>query len=292
LRKIFLYQIVQLNAIIIRNEILLKIFIDRTDRYMITVATYNIHKAYSMVHGCRIDTLKEALTEIDVDIVFLQEVQDINIKRRNVSLSKDTHSQTSALQGDIYPYVAYGANAFYEHGHHGNAILSKYPIKTWQNIDISDHKLEQRGVLHAIIEHPKYGDIHLICTHFGLFKGSRIRQAKALIEHVRHNISHDVPLVIAGDFNDWNLHVHRILTGELTLKDAIETIQHRDKKIKRLPRSIPGRTFPSFIPWFKLDRLYVRSLEIVEAHVKSGREWHTRSDHIPIQASLTIKPQE
>ena len=256
---------------------------------MITVATYNIHKAHSAVHGCRLNVLKDALAEIDADIVFLQEVQDINMKRHSVSLGKDAHSQTSALQGEIYPYAAYGANAFYEHGHHGNAILSKYPIKTWQNIDVSDHKLEQRGVLHAIVEHPMHGEIHLICTHFGLFKSGRVRQAKALVEYVRHSISDNMPLVIAGDFNDWNLHVHHILTGELELEDAIEIMQQQNRKINNPKRASLGRTFPSAIPWFKLDRLYVRGFEIVEAHVKSGRLWHTRSDHMPIQATLKTR---
>ncbi|MGW8168636.1 MAG: endonuclease/exonuclease/phosphatase family protein [Sulfurovaceae bacterium] len=259
---------------------------------MITVATYNIHKAHSMARGCRLNVLKEAISEINVDIVFLQEVQDINIKRHNDSFGHEVSSQTSELQGEQYPYAAYGANAFYEHGHHGNAILSKYPIKTWQNIDVSDHKLEQRGVLHAIVEHPKYGEIHAICTHFGLFKVSRVRQAKALVEHIRHSILDNMPLVIAGDFNDWNLHVHHILTGELALEDAIETMQQQTRK-KDIAKKAPlGRTFPSFIPWFKLDRLYVRGFQIAEAHVKSGLKWHARSDHMPIQARLTIKPQE
>ncbi len=259
---------------------------------MITVATYNIHKAHSIARGCRLTELKDALMEIDVDIVFLQEVQDINIKRHDDSLGYEISSQTSELQGERYPYAAYGPNAFYEHGHHGNAILSKYPIKTWQNIDVSDHRLEQRGVLHAIVEHPKYGEIHLICTHFGLFKGGRVRQAKALVHHVNRTVADNMPLVIAGDFNDWNLHVHHILTGELELEDAIETMQHQNRETNRIKKASLGRTYPSFIPWFKLDRLYVRGFKIVEAHVKTGRSWHVRSDHVPIQASLTIKPQD
>jgi exonuclease III len=42
---------------------------------MISVATYNIHKAHSAVHGCRISALKDALNEINADIICLQETK-------------------------------------------------------------------------------------------------------------------------------------------------------------------------------------------------------------------------
>ena len=278
---------------------------------MITVATYNIHKAHSMTRGCHLNELKSGLKEMDADLICLQEVQDINTKRKSPILIEHGHSQVAALQANLYPHSAYGANAIYEHGHHGNAILSKYPIEQWRNIDVSDHRLEQRGVLHATLDHPVLGEVHVINSHFGLFKVSRIRQAYALIRYVRCFVPPHAPLIVAGDFNDWNLYVHHILTRELLLQDAIETIQRglkphvnsESNRLRRLVKNLTntalaptpfgtpktvGRTFPSMIPWFKLDRLYVRGFEIAEAHVKMGAEWRNRSDHAPIQA--TLKP--
>lgn len=279
---------------------------------MITVATYNIHKAHSMTRGCHLNELKIGLREMDADLICLQEVQDINTKRKSTILTEHGHSQVAALQANLYPHIAYGANAIYEHGHHGNAILSKFPIQYWRNIDVSDHRLEQRGILHATLDHPLLGEVHVVNSHFGLFKVSRVRQAHALIRHVRETIPTHAPLIIAGDFNDWNLHVHYLLTRELLLQDAIETIQQgrrphivdsEQNHLRRLVKNIAnsalaptpfgtqqtlGRTFPSMIPWFKLDRLYVRGFEIAEAHVKIGAEWRNRSDHAPIQA--TLKP--
>lgn len=239
---------------------------------MFTVATYNIHKGHSFTRGCSVTSLKTGLSTLAADIVCLQEVQDVNTSR----ITQHGHSQLAALQGEDYPYHAYGANAFYDHGHHGNAILSKFPIHSWQNFDVSDHRLEQRGILHVVIEHPKHGDLHVICAHFGLFKVSRVRQAAALVREVNNHVPHDAPLIIAGDFNDWNLHVHTVLTRDLNVKDAIEYAQ----------RKHVGRTFPAQLPWFKLDRLYTRNLTIQQAAVHSGREWRARSDHAPITAQL------
>ena len=278
---------------------------------MITVATYNIHKAHSM-RGCHLNELKNGLKEMGADLICLQEVQDLNTKRSSATLSEHGDSQVAALQANLYPHIAYGANAIYDHGHHGNAILSKYPIQQWRNIDVSDHRLEQRGILHATVDHPQLGEVHVINSHFGLFKVSRVRQAQALIYHVRESVPKHAPLIVAGDSNDWNLHVHRLLTRELLLQDAIETIQRNvqstttseQTRLRRLAKNLThtalaptrfnpqqqalGRTFPSMIPWFKLDRLYVRGFDITDAHVKMGQAWRNRSDHAPIQA--TLKP--
>ncbi len=269
---------------------------------MITVATYNIHKAHSVLRGCHLSALKLGLSELNADLVCLQEVQDINTKRHVSSIDQHGASQVSALQGEDYPYIAYGANAVYAHGNHGNAILSKYPIRAWKNLDVSDHRLEQRGILHAILSHPRYGDVHVICAHFGLFNVSRIRQAKALIAHVQHDIPPHAPLLIAGDFNDWNLHVHRLIQHEMGLIDAIESLTPDTSEHSTVSSNTPktflrrrahttalvGRTFPSLAPWFKLDRLYVRGFEVHSAHIKTGRAWRERSDHAPIYAMLDV----
>lgn len=242
---------------------------------MLKIATYNIHKGHSLIKGCRLSNLKQGLIELDADIICLQEVQETNRRHFN-SISTHGTSQLNALQKNNYPYVAYGANATYHHGHHGNAILSRYPIKQYLNIDVSDHRLEQRGILHTIIDHPELGELHVLCAHFGLFKVSRIRQAEALIAHIEQKVPKNLPLIIGGDFNDWNLHVHHLITQRLNVIDSIES-----KNQKRV-----ARTFPVQLPWFKLDRLYTRNLIILEAQVHTGVQWRKRSDHSPISASI------
>jgi endonuclease/exonuclease/phosphatase family metal-dependent hydrolase len=38
------------------------------------------------------------------------------------------------------------------HGEHGNALLSRWPVLTHQHEDMSDHRFEQRGLLHVEIQ--------------------------------------------------------------------------------------------------------------------------------------------
>ena len=57
-------------------------------------------------------------------------------------------TQLEFLTGNLRA-SCYGKNAMYPHGHHGNAILSRLPIRQFANHDISDHALEKRGLLHA-----------------------------------------------------------------------------------------------------------------------------------------------
>lgn len=246
---------------------------------MLTVATYNIHKGHSLTQGSRVTALKHGIAELAADIICLQEVQETNHKRGHIHHTHNGQSQLASLHDGRYPFAAYGANAVYKHGHHGNAVLSVFPIKSWQNIDVSDHRLEQRGLLHAVIAHPAHGEVHVVCVHFGLFKGGRGRQAKALVDLVQKNIPTDAPLIIAGDFNDWNLHVHRTLTEDLHVTDAIEN--HHNTHV--------GRTFPSLLPWLQLDRMYVRGFAVKSAHIHSGTAWRARSDHAPICAQLNLR---
>ncbi|MNR48310.1 hypothetical protein D3C85_1675350 [compost metagenome] len=45
-------------------------------------------------------------------------------------------------------------------------------------------------------------------------------------------------------------------------------------------------TFPSHMPWWQLDRIYVRGFEIERTQALTGREWAERSDHVPLVAEL------
>ena len=40
------------------------------------------------------------------------------------------------------------------------------------------------------------------------------------------------------------------------------------------------------MPWWQLDRIYVRGFEIERSQALTGREWAERSDHVPLMAEL------
>ncbi|MCB1968668.1 MAG: endonuclease/exonuclease/phosphatase family protein, partial [Candidatus Accumulibacter sp.] len=175
------------------------------------VATYNIHKGVlNDLFGLRrvsvIHDLRDRLHELDADLVFLQEVQGHHA--RNASRfahwpSEPQHQFLARSAGMRHVFEsAYGNNANYLHGHHGNALLSRFPIVHRENRDISDHALEKRGVLHCVVTINRRA-VHCFVVHFGLFARSRQRQLDVLIRWIRDEVARDAPVIVAGDFNDW-----------------------------------------------------------------------------------------
>jgi endonuclease/exonuclease/phosphatase family metal-dependent hydrolase len=255
-------------------------------------ATYNICKGATGIAGrSRVHDIRLALHLIDADLVFLQEVQDRNDRRQPGRLQRPAAAQLDFLATSGYAHSAYGINAIYAHGHHGNAILSRYPITSYTNHDISDHALERRGMLHAVIE-PGGGapPIHLICLHLGLVKISRVRQARFVSDFVEQEIPTSAPLIMAGDFNDWQRRVDVELRRRLTVTEVCDGAEPAwiDRLLPWRQRPRLARTFPSVAPWLRLDRIYVRGLSVHETRVPRGRSWARRSDHVPLIADLEL----
>ena len=93
------------------------------------VATYNIHKGFSQFNRrLMIHELRDRLRLLDADIVFLQEV--LGQHHRHAARFEDwpAEPQYEFLAQKVWNDYAYGRNTAYTHGHHGNAILSRYPI--------------------------------------------------------------------------------------------------------------------------------------------------------------------
>ena len=243
-----------------------------------TVATYNIHKGFSQLNRRMvIHELRERLSGLDADILFLQEV--IGVHERHAARHRDwpAKPQHEFIADTNWHEVAYGRTAITRHGHHGNAVLSRYPIATHENLDISAHAFESRGLLHCEIRLGARGPtLHCINVHLGLFERGRQRQIQALCERIRETVPMDAPLVIAGDFNDWRHKANRELIDELGVHEVFESVRGR-----------PARTFPSVMPVFRLDRIYARGLAIRDAHVhytyRSGRRM---SDHAALAATF------
>jgi endonuclease/exonuclease/phosphatase family metal-dependent hydrolase len=269
----------------------------------IRVATYNIHKGVTSLRSQpRVIALKKAIAQFDADIVFLQEVQGrhdrIQARYGANDLAHRRHWPESAqhefFAGESH-HSAYGMNAVYDHGHHGNALLSAFPIANTRNTDISDHAYEQRGILHCVLDTPA-GQVHCYVVHLGLFEGSRGRQAQALIDAVHESAPDGEPVIIAGDFNDWRNTLSDKLRRELNVTEVFDSLGPRDA-LGDLVRSLagrdetrlrPARTFPAALPWFRLDRIYVRGFRVETAQVLHGTLWARLSDHAPIVANLEL----
>jgi endonuclease/exonuclease/phosphatase family metal-dependent hydrolase len=184
----------------------------------------------------------------------------------------------------------------YDHGHHGNALLSNFPITAVRNHDVSDHAFESRGILHCIVTIDTQ-IIHCYVIHLGLFAGSRLRQTEALIDAVSASAPSDAPLLIAGDFNDWTNSLSESLCERLGVTEVFDrhlTASRFGSYLRRLsgrgPRKAPARTFPAAMPVLQLDRIYVRGFDVVDAKVLFGASWARLSDHAPIMTELILKP--
>jgi endonuclease/exonuclease/phosphatase family metal-dependent hydrolase len=222
-----------------------------------------------------IHELRDALRTLSPDIVFLQEVQGLHSRHA----ARHTHwpalPQHAFLAESVWPSHAYGGNAVYDHGHHGNAILSRFPILHAENQNVSDHRFERRGLLHATLalsDGPAPALLHCFCVHLGLMAGSRRRQMAALAERIEH-FCPEGPLIVAGDFNDWRNEAARFLVPRLGLEDSFG-------------QGRPARSFPAGFPLLRLDRIYVRGLLVRTAQVHAGSAWSRLSDHALLSARL------
>ena len=177
------------------------------------IATYNIHKGFShfkrrmMVHQ-----LRDSLRTLDADIIFLQEVVGQHKGHAARFENWPLRPQHEFLADSVWTDFAYGKNAVYDEGHHGNAILSRYPIVRWDNVDVSAHRFESRGLLHCEIGMPTGPRT---CIAYVFIWGCSSAGKRSNCRHWNSISSswcrQQAPLVIAGDFNDWRELASRIL---------------------------------------------------------------------------------
>ena len=237
------------------------------------VATYNIHKGVRGLGPQRrleIHNLALAVEQLDADIVCLQEVHRVHRHHEQYFSRWPGVPQADFLAPEGYEAI-YRTNAYTRHGEHGNAMLSRWPVLTHQHEDMSDHRFEQRGLLHSEI-HVNGMYIHVVVVHLGLLGSSRLRQVAQLMRFIAREIPDGAPLLVAGDFNDWGDQVG------LQLKTC------------GLLAWQPGahRTFPAILPIVQFDYVYARGLVAQGVHVPRGRNWWRMSDHLPLIAEFGL----
>ena len=242
------------------------------------IATYNIHKGFSQFNRrMMVHELRDRLRELAPDIVFLQEVQGRHEQHAARIDAWPAAPQYHFLAGDLWDDYAYGRNAVYPHGHHGNAILSRFPILHAENENVSAHRFESRGLLHAELVVPGWDvRLHALCVHLGLFSRGRRKQVGWLRERIERDVPAGAPLIIAGDFNDWRGEVCALLGEGFGLQEVFS--QHHGRT---------ARSFPALWPLLSLDRIYVRGFAVRHAEVHHGRLWSRLSDHAALSATMT-----
>jgi len=244
------------------------------------IVSYNIHKGWGPFNRrLTIAEMREALHALGPDLVLLQEVQGVHLGHAQRHPQWPAQPQYQFLADERLPERIYGGNRFHELGHHGNAVLSRFPVQDWANHDVSAHRWESRGILHCAFSLPNGVILHVFCVHLGLRAHWRRQQLERLRELIAA-LPPQVPVVVGGDFNDWGREAEEFLALPLGLQDAFTATGRR----------APPRTYPARgLAIGRLDRLYVRGGTVRAARVLRGRPWSHLSDHLPLWIEFDVE---
>lgn len=245
----------------------------------LTVMTVNIHKGFTTFNRRFIlPELRDAVRKIGADVVFLQEVLGTHEEHGKKIASWPESPMYEFLADSIWPQYAYGRNMVYPKGHHGNAVMSKFPIVEYQNHDVSIAGPEKRGLLHCVLKIPGYPqEVHAICVHLGLAESHRQQQLDLLCQITHTEVPAAAPLIVAGDFNDWRRRANDKLWNEASLREIFVTAYGE-----------PAKTFPAIFPVLSLDRIYVRNCSVHLPVVLPRKPWSHLSDHAPLVAEIHL----
>src|SRR3990167_232995 len=213
------------------------------------VLSFNIHKGNGWwVSRSIMRRIHRQIGLVIPDILFLQEILG---------------TQFTQLSEGNSSHKCYGMNVVYPKGNHGNAILSKYPILFSENVDLTMNKFEKRGMLHAVIKLPdRKFHTHLLCVHLGLFIKDRKKQLAEIARFIEKNISQNESIILGGDFNDWSNIASELLIGKLKFQEAFHN--HHQAHAK---------TFPAWAPMLRLDRMYFRGFNSINAIRHTSKAW-------------------
>ena len=239
----------------------------------LSVVTYNIHKGIGGVdRRYRIDRVVAVLADIAPDVALLQEVTD-GLPRASF------HDQAELLAEALgMPHLAFGPQHRFAIGGYGNAILSRYPITSVEEIDLTIGSRKRRGALGAHLRVRVGGHsrtVALFSLHLGLAGSERERQLERFLDSPElKRLHHPTPVVVGGDLND--------LWGSLGPRFLAPAGFVRAGR--------PTNTFPAAVPLRPLDGIFVRGQ--VRAHACAPRKnalTRQASDHLPLCAELELE---
>ena len=112
--------------------------------------------------------------------------------------------------------------------------------------------------------------------HLSLHERGRSRQIEAISGRLEELASRDLPIIIAGDFNDWRHRATAILERRLGMTEV--SVAHHGRALATYPEPAAG---PAARPHLRA-RLQGRQA----AKVHRGKPWSMLSDHLAVSAEL------
>ena len=235
--------------------------------HTIRVMTYNIHVGVGMDKKLDLARIAGVINAQHPDLVGLQEV-DRGVERTQ---RIDEIAEIARMTKMDY---AFAFNLRYQGGQYGVAILSRYPISSF------DHRLykntreaERRGFIRAEVK-INGRMVNFVTTHLDYqYEDGRVFEAEQLLAALR-----DVkgPLIIVGDFND-------VPTGGAY---QLAREQFADGWIES-GASDQGLSYPADKPAKRIDYILSRRTD----RIRTKKAWTVStlaSDHVPVVADLEI----
>jgi endonuclease/exonuclease/phosphatase family metal-dependent hydrolase len=217
------------------------------------VITYNVHKCRGMDGKVSAARVARVLHEIPADVIALQEVLG--------------HEQAETIAEKLGMPFVLGENRKYDGLAYGNVVLSRFPIHSSHNYDLSVKGREERGCLRADLELPGSEVLHLFNVHLGTGLMERRNQGRRLVaSQLLGDLALEAPRILLGDFNEWT----RGLTTKL-LRAHMKSADFR------------WRSYPGLLPVLHLDHIYYDpALTLKRIKVHRSRLSLLASDHLPL----------
>ncbi len=225
----------------------------------VTVASYNVHRFVGTDGARDVKRVAEVVLALGADVVALQEVAF-------EGASEHPRELLDAVPG----YVAFAAPTLRRDGvRHGNLVLTRLPIVAGRRICLDYEAREPRTAVDLRLGTGGV-PLRVVATHLGLRPGERRFQVRLILHHVEGD--ERSVTVLLGDFNEW------FLVGR-----PLRWLHRRFGPSRYLA------TFPSWLPLFALDRVWVHPPTVLGRYAAVDTELTRRaSDHLPVVAELEV----
>lgn len=235
---------------------------------MLTIASYNIHKAVGADGRHNPERILDVLDELGAAVAILQEA-DTRFGVRTAVLP-------AALLASRGWQAAPLADQPRAMGWHGNAVLLRGPVTLAHAARIPLPALEPRGavMVDIIAPHAPHAGagprlIRLVGAHLDLSGLWRTRQARAMLAAMAARPGNP-PALLMGDLNEW--------------RSGGGTIAALAGRLAAVP--LPP-SFPARLPIGRLDRVFAHhALKLAAAGVHASPLARQASDHLPIWVGL------
>jgi len=225
----------------------------------VRVLTWNIHGTFGLNPRFDLARVVALIDRWDPEIVALQEVDS----RRDREAGIDPFEY---LQRELGEHGIGARSIVTDDGDYGQMLISRWPLSGTVIHDLSYPEREPRRAIESTVETP-HGTLHFVATHLGLSIHERRAQTAKLSAIAGEGAG---TTIMAGDFNDW------LWVG--SVRAALSLV---------LPACTSFRTFPSFSPLLRLDRIYCRPVDALVTAFTDTEARHI-SDHLPVIADIRV----